>query len=918
MRPAVAHVSQAAAIPLSAPGGVGGRSVGRALNRRRLSAALPGIGLGAVGGTLGARVGASVLGFLAAIIAARALGPHGRAQLAVMIAVPGIFSVVGVLGLDNANARFAGRSHSAFRQLVRWAVAFSALAGSALASAWWFAGALWPALRLGLDPRLALLSAALCPVSLLLSLLGAAEVGRGRVGVYNATASATTAAYLLGVVLGLASGHLTVVGCFIACAGGQSLGVILLMSLASMRTHGDGERVSLRRYLSYALRAYLPNVMHYGMLRMDVPVIQLLAGTAAVALYAVALPIAEALLLLPTAVALVVFPRATSGAVDADAADRIGVVVVAGTALLACVIAALTPVIVPAVYGTPYRGAVAVVWSMLPGLVLFSAGRTPQAYLAATDRLRPAIVATAVGSVALLVCLAALTPSLGAVGAGAADSAGYLAFTAALLSGRSRARRTAWLGRRLAGAAAAAAQAVTTAARRCARPAAVGGLAGAAALCAAAVSVSGMAVAATAAGVVILSITLAVPSAGIYALAIALPVSQTSFGAKLITDKELLLLVVACLISKAAAGRLIRTRAGPVAIAAILACYLSASLVFGTAAARSHTSLDVAVFSVALLCLPLIAGADRVTRRALVLFGFTAACLAIAETIAAHASLAAQTDISAAASALVTAGQTGAVNHNAEGALFVLALGVLLALFPRARHGGGRLALAAAITALAVGVAFSFSRSSYFGALALIALFAARRSMRGLVGAAVGLGCLVPLLPAAVTARFGTVWSSSGLDASSALRLDLWSSAARMFAARPLFGVGYLNFADQLPVYFANTGNYDTAIVQFPLLEFAHNAYLSVLAETGAVGAALVGTLIVVGWRRAWLAARCGDWAGEAAVLGLVGMGVCSAFGEVLFVLPILAALVMVVLAARRTGEVRRDQVARTAMAATV
>jgi len=568
---------------------------------------------------------------------------------------------------------------------------------------------------------------------------------------------------------------------------------------------------------------------------------------------------------------------------------------------------------------------------------MFSAGRTPQAYLAATDRLRPAIVATVVGSVALLACLAALTPGLGAVGAGVADSVGYLAFTVTLLAGRWRGslmarlvmgprgqegRLTGLAGPSVAVAGQAAAVArkagavAVGAARRCLRPAAMGCLASAAALGAATVSVSGMAVAAVAAGVVILLIILAVPTAGLYAFAIAVPVSQTSFGAKLITDKDLLLLVVACLISKAATGRLFRPKAGVVALAVTLACYVLLSMLFvGGAGVRGWR--DVVLSSVPLLCLPVIAGAERVTRRALVVFGFTTACLAIVETITAHASLALQTGISAAASALVTAGQTGAVNHNAEGALFVLALGVLLALFPRTGHGGAKLALAAAITALAVGVACSFSRSSYFGALALIVLFAARRSVRGLIGAAVSLGCLVPLLPAAVVARFTTVWGSSGLDASSALRLDLWSSALRMFAARPLFGVGYLNFAAQLPRYFYNTGSYDTTLVQFPLLEFAHNTYLSVLAETGAVGALLVGALIVIGWRRAWLAARSGDWAGEAAVLGLVGIGVCSAFGEILFVLPILAALVMVVLAAGRTGEVTRDQVAPTAAIAT-
>ena len=92
------------------------------------------------------------------------------------------------------------------------------------------------------------------------------------------------------------------------------------------------------------------------------------------------------------------------------------------------------PVLIPAVYGAPYRGSVAVVWSMLPGLVLFSAGRTHQAYLSATDRLRPVIWATAAAVVAGLAGLFGLVPRIGALGAGIADSLGYCAFAVIVLA----------------------------------------------------------------------------------------------------------------------------------------------------------------------------------------------------------------------------------------------------------------------------------------------------------------------------------------------------------------------------------------------------------------------------------------------------------------------------------------------------
>ncbi|HEY5985334.1 MAG TPA: O-antigen ligase family protein [Streptosporangiaceae bacterium] len=388
-------------------------------------------------------------------------------------------------------------------------------------------------------------------------------------------------------------------------------------------------------------------------------------------------------------------------------------------------------------------------------------------------------------------------------------------------------------------------------------------------------------------------------------LAIVWPVSQTSFGSRLITQKDLILLIAAVLISQAASGRLARPRGWPVVMSIAAVCYvLVSAMVVGRGAYPSQDWRYALMLAIPLLGIPLFARPNAATRRALVVYGFTSAFLAVSEIVESHASLAAAGDIPAASSAVLAAGQTGAVNHNAEGAVFVLALGVMLAWLPRARGPVAKIASATAIGVLALGIAYSFSRSAYLGALAVITLFAVRRSVRGLFCAAVTIGCLLPVLPTAVTARLASVWTSSGLDTSSALRLDLWSSALRMFDTHPLFGVGYLNFAARLPAYYVNTGSYDAYLIQFQLLDFAHNTYLTVLAETGLAGAVLVGALIVMGWRRAWSAAKSGDWAGEAAVLAFVGVGVCGAFGEVLFVPPILAAFLLVVLAAGREKEV--------------
>lgn len=867
--------------------------------------AAPALRLTTVGGTVGVRIGSALIAFAAGVVATRHLGSTGRSHLAVVLAVPGMFGVMGLFGFDTANLRFASRSHTAFRQLVNRSILFSAVGGTILPAAWWLAAKWWPLIRLGLDPRLALVSAALCPLTGAVVLLGTAEIGRGRPVPFNLVNAGITMLYLVGVIVLRQGGDITVTGCAAAYGVSQLLGIAAFLILARRTHHPEGDRIPLREYRGYALRAYLPNVAQYGMLRMDIPVIQLLAGTAAVALYAVALPLAEGLMLLPVAVALVMFSSVTTGAVDRTKSARVAGLVLAGTAVMAIALGLVVPFLVPYVYGPAYRGSVEVIWCMLPGLVIFSAGRTAQTYLSATDRLRHVTLASTAGVAAGAAALLVLTPRFGAAGAGVADSVGYLAYAGSMMWGLLPGRP----GLRLLMAARRRAAAVMAIVVRVGGAAWPGLTVIAAAGAVGVISTQGKSSLIVIAGAAVAGIMVAVPGAGLCVLAVVIPVSQTSGGASVVTAKDLLVLVVAGLVGQVAAGRMVRPRAGAVALALMLIGYftLSALLAAGPGMDGVHNVFDVAALGLTLLCLPLMVTDDTTSRWGLVLFALTAAVTSIMEIPVSEASLA-QTGGDTA----IAAGQTGALNHNAEGVLFVLALGVLLARFPRTRSLPGRIVLAVGIAAVTAGIAFSFSRSSYFGAMAVIALFAIRRSIRGLIGAAVVLACATPLLPAAVMTRLGTVWSSNGLDISSAARLDLWTSAVRMFTAHPLFGIGYLNFSTALPSYFTDTGTYPIADIVFSQLDFAHNSYLSILAETGIVGGLLVGTLIVTGWRRAWSAARDGDWAGESALLAFAGVGVCSLFGEPIFVPAVLAGFLFVILTAQ-TRKVSRDGITRGA-----
>ncbi|TDU03435.1 O-antigen/teichoic acid export membrane protein [Streptomyces sp. 846.5] len=882
----------------------------------RMCSRLPGVSPGAVGGTLAARVLATAMGCAAGVVSARSLGVHDRGILAVMVSVPAVLSIVSVLGMDNANARFAGVSHTAFRQIVRWSLVYSLVCGSAVAGLWLLLGRLCPLVLLDVPFRLALLSAALCPASLLTTLLGTAEIGRGRVMTYSLATATPSACYLAGVVGLLATGSLTVSHCFLCVLAGQAVGAVVLLAVAAVRVHPDGEPVPVRRFGSFAVKAYLPNMLHYGMLRLDVPAVQLLAGAGAVALYAVSLPIAEALSLLPTTVALVLFPRVTSGAVDARAATRIAGTVFAATAALAMVVALGAPVVIPVIYGQPYAGAAWVVWAMLPGLVLVGASRSLQAYLAATDLLRPVVTATGVGAAVNLTLLTALTPRYGAVGAAAADSAGYLVF-AAMIGRHALLGAAAGAGRLRVGGAVIGTSRPSARLRRRWRDArawpcwsAVSGrsillsalVLPTAATAALLASASAQAAAAVALGVVAV-VLLLVPDAGLYALALVVPLSQSEVGASLVTPKRLVALMLICVLSRAVHGRgIVRPRPAGFWVTVGTVGYLGAAsaVMGGTDAWGTRNWQYLLLVCAPLLLLPLLAAPGTTLDRALVLFCCGSVALALVEITQAGSVFANNGDKAPDDVALLAITQPGTANHNAVGALLVMAGAVVLARAPGVRAGLPRLACWAAMLVLTVGVAYSLSRAAYLAGIVVLAIRTLRSPLRSLLALGLGLTCLMPLLPAAIAARFGSVLGGSALDSDSAVRLDLWSSALRMFDAHPVFGVGYLNFAGLLPTYYHATGSYNSMFLQFPRLEFAHNTYLTVLSQTGLLGAVGIGLLTVLGTRRAWSAIRSGEPAGQAALLALAGAGICSAFGEVLLVPPLLAGLLLIVLAAGR------------------
>jgi O-antigen ligase len=210
---------------------------------------------------------------------------------------------------------------------------------------------------------------------------------------------------------------------------------------------------------------------------------------------------------------------------------------------------------------------------------------------------------------------------------------------------------------------------------------------------------------------------------------------------------------------------------------------------------------------------------------------------------------------------------------------------VALAIVILSRRGAlARILAAYAALMMAAGLAVSVSRGGYLAAGVALCAFAGvlfqNRGFRRYVWAglmvAVALGAIFLATASGPQKRLRLMFAG-GQQENALGRLDLWRPTTRMWLDHPWFGVGPGHFDVRFPAY------RPAAIQSRPY--WAHNDYLNVLADWGAVGGLVLAgglaCLLWTGWRT-WrfvrrdgseLVARTSDRA--AAVLGL-GIGLLA------------------------------------------
>jgi O-antigen ligase len=159
------------------------------------------------------------------------------------------------------------------------------------------------------------------------------------------------------------------------------------------------------------------------------------------------------------------------------------------------------------------------------------------------------------------------------------------------------------------------------------------------------------------------------------------------------------------------------------------------------------------------------------------------------------------------------------------------------------------------LAVMVVALVMAGSRGGLFSTLFVAGTYAAiQLARRGRTSRRPRLAILLAFLPLVMVVAGAILYTlyagalmrpadpTAGLEPSFATRVYAWKAIGRMVAANPLTGTGLGTFAMAFPI-FKTYG--DTSIWQQ-----AHNDYLQVLAESGAIGFALLAAgVLVIAWR---------------------------------------------------------------------
>jgi O-antigen/teichoic acid export membrane protein len=379
--------------------------------------------------TFATRLAVAVLSFGSILVIARALGPEGRGDVALLTAIATLSSQLAVLGVDEANVNLAAAVPERRPTLATNSVVLSAVFGALAIGILLPLFAVFPGLGGETEAGLRLVALAAIPGLILQTYLTFLIRGQFGFGITNVSWLASPAITFVANVAFWLAGALSVTSAFSIWVLAHIATVLLLVWYVARRGSGFGrpQLALARRSLGFGLRSHVGRMMMSGNYRADQWFVGAIAGSRELGLYNIAVAGAEVLFYVPTVLVLVQRPFL----VRADRAEarrltakgfRTGIVLTAPLVLVGVVFA---PFLTVTIFGADFEGAVDDLRILLIGV--FGLLALQQLGNALTAQGRPGLWASAAAvTFAAMVALdILLIPPFGGEGAAIASRVAY-------------------------------------------------------------------------------------------------------------------------------------------------------------------------------------------------------------------------------------------------------------------------------------------------------------------------------------------------------------------------------------------------------------------------------------------------------------------------------------------------------------
>jgi O-antigen/teichoic acid export membrane protein len=238
--------------------------------------------------------------------------------------------------------------------------------------------------------------------------------------------------FALAGVLFVNGSQITITALFAVVFSTSVLVNILLLRSLWPAFRSEGTRDPIRGAFSFALPCYLGNLTQFLNYRLDLFILGVLAGYAAVGRYTLAVSLGQLIWLLSTSAASVLLPKiaaSTDGSSDAKQAiqntNRLNRLIFTASVISALLLGVAASQAIPLLYGEAFWPSFPALVLILPGIAVFSTVNILAAYIAGIGKPRLNLLVAVVALIVTVSLDLYLIPRFGILGAALASTASY-------------------------------------------------------------------------------------------------------------------------------------------------------------------------------------------------------------------------------------------------------------------------------------------------------------------------------------------------------------------------------------------------------------------------------------------------------------------------------------------------------------